>query len=168
VDVQGNLAQMMYQKDSLFSHLQSLIKGIQILEIPIIWVEQNPQGLGPTIPQVATLLGDSPKIAKQHFSCYREVEFVKTLQTAAKTQVLLAGIETHVCIYQTATDLVANGFEVQVVVDAVSSRTVENKAIALQKMRSVGIGMTSVEMALFELLEKAGGTKFKQLLQIVK
>ena len=131
-------------------------------------MHNNPQGLGPTIPEVADLLSEIQPISKLSFSCCRNDRFVQALKVSNRNQVLIAGIETHVCIYQTAVDLVDLGYEVQVVTDAVSSRTAENKEIGLQKMRDAGISFTSLETALFELLKFAEGEQFKEILKIVK
>src|SRR4030042_193263 len=159
VDIQGNLANSMYGKKLLFKNVQKLIKGIQVLGIPILWTEQNPQGLGPTIPEIADLLSNIQPISKMTFSCCQNDRFVQTLKALNRKQILIAGIETHVCIYQTSSDLVDLGYEVQVVTDAVSSRNIENKEIGLRKMRDCGVSLTSVETALFELLKAGeGGT----------
>jgi nicotinamidase-related amidase len=168
VDMQGNLAHSMYGKELLFRNVQKLIKGIQVLGIPIIWLEQNPQGLGPTIPEIADLLSDVRPISKMTFSCCQNDRFIQALKALNRRQVLIAGIEAHVCVYQTALDLVDLGYEVQVVTDAVSSRNVDNKEIGLQKMRDYGVGLTSVETALFELLKVAEGGRFRDILKIVK
>jgi nicotinamidase-related amidase len=168
VDVQGKLAQMMSGKQALFENLQKIIKGIQALGIPILWVEQNPEGLGSTIPEVSELLAGVNPISKSSFSCCKNERFIQALKAANCNQILMVGIEAHICVYQTAMDLVKLGYEVEVVTDAVSSRTIENKNIALQKMSSSGISLTSTEMALFELLEAAEGEQFKEILKIVK
>ena len=168
VDVQGKLAQLMYQKDALFENLQKIIRGAQILQVPILWVEQNPKGLGPTIPEVAELLRDIEPISKLSFSCCANERFMQRLEALGHRQALLAGIETHICVHQTAMDLLQLGYEVQIVTDAVSSRTVENKQIGLEKIRAAGGVLTSVETALFELLRVAKGPKFKELLALVK
>jgi len=168
IDIQGNLAHLMHGKELLFKNVQKLIKGIQILEIPILWVEQNPQGLGPTIPEIADILSDIQPISKMSFSSCRNDIFLQTLNALNRKQVLVAGIEAHVCVYQTAADILDIGYEVQVVTDAVSSRSVENKEIGLQRMRDSGVSFTSVETALFELLKVAEGEQFKEILKIVK
>lgn len=168
VDVQGNLAHLMHEKELLFKNMQNLIKGIQVLGLPILWVEQNPKGLGPTIPEIADILSDIQPIAKMSFSSCRNDGFVQAMKALNRKQVLIAGIEAHICVYQTAADLVDTGYEVQVVADAVSSRTLVNKEIGLQKMRDSGAGLTSVETALFELLKVAEGEMFKEILKIVK
>ncbi len=168
VDIQGNLAHLMHEKELLFKNVQKLIKGIQVLGVPILWVEQNPRGLGPTIPEIADLLPNIQPISKMSFSSCRNDRFVQALKALNRKQVLIAGIEAHVCVYQTAADLVDLGYEVQVVTDAVSSRNVENKEIGLQKMRDSGVSLTSVETALFELLKVAEGEQFREIIKIVK
>ncbi len=168
VDIQGHLAHLMHGKERLFKNVQKLIKGIQILGIPILWVEQNPQGLGPTIPEIADILSSIQPISKMSFSSCRNDGFLQSLNALNRKQVLIAGIEAHVCVYQTAADLVNIGYEVQVVTDAVSSRSVENKDIGLQRMKDSGVSLTSVETALFELLKVAEGEQFKEILKIVK
>ena len=168
VDIQGNLAHSMHGKELLFKNVQKLIKGIQVLGIPILWIEQNPQGLGPTIPEIADLLSNIQPISKMSFSCCQNDRFMQALKALNRKQVLIAGIEAHVCVYQTAVDLVDLGYEVQVVTDAVSSRNMENKEIGLQKMRDSGVSLTSVETALFELLKVAEGEQFRDILKIVK
>lgn len=168
VDVQGKLAHTMYEKEALFHNLQKLIAGAQVLEIPVLWVEQNPKGLGPTIAEVAQLLPDLEPIAKLSFSCCGSDRFMRALKAAKRKQVLVAGIETHVCVYQTALDLLDLGYKVEVVADAVSSRTAQNRRIGLEKIREAGASLTSTETALFELLRVAEGLKFKEILKIVR
>ncbi len=168
VDIQGSLANLMHGKELLFKNVQKIIKGIQVLGIPILWVEQNPRGLGPTIPEIADILSNIQPISKMSFSSCRNDRFVRALKALNRKQVLVAGIEAHVCVYQTAADLVDLGYEVQVATDAVSSRNLENKEIGFQKMRDCGVRLTSVETALFELLKVAEGEQFKEILKIVK
>lgn len=168
VDVQGKLAQLMSGKELLFENLAKVLKGSQALGIPILWAEQTPEKLGPTIPEIAALLTGIAPISKTSFSCCGSERFNQALSAAKRTQVLIAGIEAHVCVYQTAMDLVEMGYEVEIVTDAVSSRTIENKTVALEKMKSAGVGFTSIEMALFELLKAAEGEAFKKIIGIVK
>jgi len=168
VDVQGRLARVMCDREALFKNLQKLILGAQALEVPILRAEQNPKGLGPTVPEIDGLLPDSPPIGKMTFSCCGESRFAQALEALGRKQVLIAGIETHVCVYQTAADLLNSGYEVHVVADAVSSRTAQNRQIALDALRGLGARLTGVEMALFEMLRVAEGDRFKAVLGIVK
>lgn len=168
VDVQGKLASLMYDKQTLFENIKKCIKGAKVLEIPILWVEQNPNGLGKTIPEIANLLGNREPIVKMSFSSYKNKDFKEALKNLNRKQVLIVGIETHVCVYQTAVDLVNADFEVSIVADAVSSRKQEDKQIGIQKMKDEGAKLTSTEMALFELQEVGEGSRFKQIIKIVK
>ncbi len=168
VDVQGKLAQLMHEREKLYKNLQILIQGIKVLQLPIIWLEQYPKGLGPTIPEVAELLSDLEPIAKTSFSCCGVSRFMTRLNALKCDQVLICGIETHVCIHQTSLDLLKLGYEVQIVSDAVSSRAKENKEVGLRKIASEGGKITSVEMALFELLREAGSEEFKAISKLVK
>ena len=168
IDVQGKLATLMYQKDELYDNLTKIIKGARVLDLPIIWNEQIPDKLGPTIPEIADILRDMEPLAKNSFSCCGNSSFQARLENCKRRQVLLVGIETHVCVYQTAIDLLRTGYEVYLVSDAVSSRTLENKQIGIQAIKDAGAKITSVEMALFEMLKIARGDKFKQVIKIVK
>jgi len=168
VDVQGRLAHLMCEKEALFESVQKIIKGMQILDIPILWTEQNPEGLGATIPEIAHLLSNIQPIPKLSFSCCGNERFMQALKAMNCKQVLITGIEAHICVYQTAVDLINLGYEVQVVADAVSSRTFENKGIGLEKMKDGGASLTSTETALFELLKIAEGPKFKEIIKIVR
>jgi nicotinamidase-related amidase len=168
IDVQGKLAQLMYERDLLFKNIQILIKGCRILNIPILWTQQVPQALGQTIVQITELLTDIEPINKASFSCCGEDKFANALQKLNRQQVILCGIETHICIYQTAIDLLQRDYYVEVVADTVSSRTLQNKKIALQKIQSKGAQITTTEMALFELARTAEHPQFKQIAKLVK
>jgi nicotinamidase-related amidase len=168
VDVQEKLARAVHEKEALLENTVKLIKGVKILGIPILWTEQNPKGLGTTLPEVSGLLEDQQPVTKLSFSCCGEARFMDQLQPLNRKQALVAGIESHVCVYQTVMDLVNMGYEVQVVADAVSSRTPENKQVGLERCKELGASVTSTETALFELLRVAEGDKFKQMLRVVK
>ncbi len=168
VDIQGKLAQIMYEKELLFKNVEILIKAANILNIPIIWCQQCPESLGPTISEIAQLLKDIEPINKASFSCCGDEQFNNKLNKMNINKVLLCGIETHVCIYQTAVDLVRKSFYVNVIADAVSSRTFENKKIALERIAAEGAKISSVEMALFELLKTAKHPHFKEIARLIK
>ncbi|MHC4206926.1 MAG: hydrolase [Planctomycetota bacterium] len=168
VDVQGKLAQIMHGREALFKNVQILVKAAKILDIPILWCQQVPDALGPTIPEIAQLLeGDEP-INKAAFSCCGEEKFNAKLKELARKQVLLCGIETHVCIYQTAVDLLRQDFHVEVIADAVSSRALENKQIALNRLAAEGAKVTCTETILFELLKTAEHPEFRQIARLIK
>ncbi len=166
VDVQGKLAQIAHESESFLRNLKILIKGFNVLGLPIIWTEQLPDKLGATLPEIAEILDGEP-IIKKDFSCAREENFINALEKLEVHHVVLAGIETHVCVYQTAKDLLEN-YDVSVVADAVSSRTEFNKQIGLDKILLEGGLQTSVEMLLFELQETAVGDAFRELIKLVK
>ncbi|MBT8369580.1 MAG: isochorismatase family protein, partial [Deltaproteobacteria bacterium] len=118
--------------------------------------------------EVASLLTGQNPISKYSFSCWGSDRFVKELKELSPENVLIAGIEAHVCVYQTARDLINAHYAVEIIADAVSSRTIENKRIGLDKIREAGADITSLETALFELLGEAQGDRFKAILEIVK
>jgi len=168
VDVQGKLALLMTDREALFKNLQILIQAAKILEIPILWCQQAPEALGPTVPEIAGLLTGIEPIDKASFSCCGQEQFNATFDSIGRSQVLLCGIETHVCIYQTASDLLSRGLEVTVIGDAVSSRTERNRQIALTRLAAEGACISSTEMALFELLRTAKHPQFRQIARLVK
>jgi nicotinamidase-related amidase len=168
VDVQGKLAQLMHGRDALFKNIQILIQAAKILEIPILWCQQRPDALGPTVPEIAQHLTDIEPINKAAFSCCGAEQFNAILKELGRNQILLCGIETHVCIYQTAIDLLRRDFNVNIIADAVSSRALENKQIAINRMAAEGVKISSTEMALFKLLKTAEHPKFRQIAKLIK
>ena len=168
VDVQGKLAQLMADKETLFKNIQILIQAAKILEIPILWCQQVPAALGPTVPEIAELLAEDEPIDKACFSCTDCESFNAKLEALGRRQVLLCGIETHICIYQTTMDLLAKGLGVTVLADAVSSRTVQNRQVALTRLAAEGAAIASTEMVLFELLKTAKHPQFKPIAKLVK
>jgi nicotinamidase-related amidase len=167
IDVQGRLAEIVDGAETLFKSLRRLLEGMKILEIPVIVTEQTPDNLGKTRAEFRPLLANLP-VAKSTFSCCGERVFLEVLEKTNRRQVVLCGIETHICVYQTAMDLLAAGYEVHVVSDGVSSRDPANKTLALRRMENEGAKITSTEMLLFELLGDAKAPQFKSILQIVK
>ena len=168
IDFQGKLAQVMVDKEDLFANNIKLIQGFKALNLPIMVTEQMPEKLGPTIPQLMQELGGVQPIAKETFSCWADASFHDHLESLTRRHVVLTGIECHVCVYQTALDLMSNGYTVHLVTDAVSSRTPENREVGVQAIKSAGAQMTSTEMVLFELLRTAADPKAKDIFKIVK
>ena len=166
-DVQGKLAQLMHNKAELFENIARLVKGANVLAVPVIWTEQNPDKLGPTIADLSVLI-DSPPVPKLSFSCCGEDRFMRELEALNRRQVLICGIESHICVYQTVAGLIERGYGAHAVADAISSRTPDNREIGLHRMTDAGASITSVEMALFELLQVAAGDRFRAILQLVK
>lgn len=168
VDFQGNLAHSMYEKHPLFENAQKLIKGAGVFGIPIIVAEQTPDKLGPTIPEIDNLLSGIQHISKTSFNCCDNDRFMQKLKSLDRKQILMSGIETHICLYQTTMGLLNMGYEVHIVSDATSSRTVRNRNIGLEKMKDGGASLTSTEIVLFELLVTAEHEKFREIIKIVK
>lgn len=168
IDVQGTLAHSMYNTPDLFGTLQLLIKAANILAVPIILTEQYPRGLGHTVDDIANLLTNTPPISKVAFSCCHEETFMQALKACSRPNLLVCGIEAHICVYQTTRDLLLHNYHVEVVADAVSSRTRQNYEVGIARMREHGAAITSAEMAIYELLQRAGTPTFKEILQLVK
>jgi nicotinamidase-related amidase len=168
IDIQGNLARAAADRELLFESTRKLIQGARVFQLPILVTEQIPEKLGPTIPEIDELLAGVGKIPKQTFSCCQNTAFIEALNKEDRKQILLCGIESHICVYQTAMDLLGRGYEVHVVADAVSSRTAQNREIGISKTIRAGAHLTSTETVLFELLKTAGSDKFKDIFTIVK
>ncbi|GGI91940.1 hydrolase [Shewanella gelidii] len=169
IDVQGKLAQIMHQTESLHNKLTGLILGAQLFEMPIVWLEQLPDKLGATAEPLNSLLAQtSSPIAKHHFSAWPCEAFRNQLAELGRKNIIIAGIEAHICVYQTCSDLIDQGFNLHVVSDCVSSRTAENKNLGIQMMQAKGAQVTGLETLLFELQHEAQGERFKKLLKIIK
>jgi len=168
IDIQGNLFQAMQDRENLLGNAVKVIRGAKIFNLPIIITEQIPEKLGQTIPALAQELNGIKSIDKESFSCWGNNLFREKLESLGRSKVILLGIESHVCVYQTTIDLMSNGYGVWVVADAVSSRTKANSDIGLAAMKSAGANLTSTEMVLFELLRSAGDAQFKDIYKIVK
>ena len=168
IDFQERLLPAMHAKESCLENALRLIKGGSILSLPVFATEQYRKGLGRTVPQIAALLPGVTPVEKMSFSCCGAEGLISSLKERNIYDVVLCGIETHVCVCQTALDLLDNGFRVFVVADAVASRTPENHRLALERMRDAGVIVVSTEMILFELLGRAGTDEFKQILPLLK
>ena len=168
VDIQGSLFQAMPDKDSLLLNSIKVIKGAGVFNMPIIATEQIPEKIGKTISSIAQEIKGIDPVGKESYSCWGSDLFKEKLEALSRRTVIIMGIEAHVCVYQTALDLIQNGYKVYAVADAVSSRTKENRDRGLAAMQSAGVHLTSAEMVLFELLRSAGDAKFKEIYKILK
>jgi nicotinamidase-related amidase len=169
VDVQERLTPAM-PADALARVLKygkALVGCAQELGIPVLATEQYPKGLGATVPELRAVLPSAP-LQKTHFSCGADPAFAAALEATRRRQVIVAGMETHVCVFQTARDLVQMGYEVQVCADAVSSRTEEHRRTGLELCREAGAVITTAETAIFDLLHQAGTAEFKKVAPLVK
>lgn len=168
IDVQERIFDVMHNKTFLKENMVRMLKGVQILKLPIVWMEQYPKGLGPTISELRDLMPQQKPFEKMCFSSCDQPDFLPKLRETGKNTILIMGVETHVCVYQTVIGLMAHGFEVEVLADAVSSRTERNYELGLRIMENAGAKLTTVEMALFELLQESGTDEFKQISKLVK
>ncbi len=168
IDIQGKLAESMHKREALYDNLVRLTRGALLLGLPILWLEQNPAKLGPTIAPLAELLGGHSPIPKMAFSACGEPRFSEALAKSDRSQLIVAGIECHICVYQTAADLLEGDYAVQVVADAVSSRAPGNHELGLQRLRSLGAQISSTEMVLFELLRSAEHPSFREVSRLVR
>ena len=168
IDVQGKLAQLVKMKAMLFSNIARLIQGAQLLKIPIIVTEQKPDKLGPTVLELTTFLDKISPIEKESFSGWGKREFSESVLGLKRKQIIVTGIETHICVYQTAIDLVQNDFEVHVIADAVSSRKRLDHNCGLECVRAGGALVATTEAVLFEWIKTAADPRFKELVKIVK
>lgn len=153
-------------------NIDRLIRGCHVLDaLPVVVTEQYVKGLGPTIEPLRRALeetyGYSP-IGKTCFSASGSGEFQAAMRLARRKQIIVAGVETHVCVYQTVSDLLVAGHEVTLIADAVSSRSAENREIATRRMVADGAKLSSTEMALFELAVNSGTEEFRTISRLVK
>ena len=162
VDVQARLVPAIDGGTAVVDRIVWLTRLAQAIGVPVAATEQYPQGLGPTVPALAALLPSGAVGAKVHFSC-AAAGCLPALPGAARPQVVIAGIEAHVCVLQTAFGLAEQGREVFVVADAVGSRAPANRSLALERMARRGIGVVSGEMVGFEWLERAGTDRFRAI-----
>ena len=168
IDIQSKLWNVMYGKEALLENAMKLVKAMRVLGVPIILTEQNPQGLGSTVPELMQSMPEVRALPKFCFNCYQDPGFQRELKPLNRTQVLICGIESHICVHQTVLDLLSHNYEVQVVADVVSSRVQGNKDAALTRMLSEGAKITVTEMAIFELLGAADSPQFKEILKVIK
>jgi len=168
VDVQERLFLHMDQHDELLRRTKILLAGLKILQVPLVVTEQYPKGLGTTLQPLSMLLDQQDVIEKLSFSCCGETAFSDALKSLERSTIILCGIEAHVCVLQTAVDLLEQGYTVVVVEDCISSRSPEDKRVAVERMRSEGAVISTCESVLFELTKVAGTDEFKAISRLVK
>ena len=167
VDAQTKLNAVVQNGKLVVEGIVKLVKGFRVLDLPVFSTEQYPQGLGSTDPSITEVL-DLPPFQKLSFSCITLEELTSELRQRKVQQVLIAGTEAHVCVQQTALDLLAEDFQVQVGVDVVSSRKELDYRTALERMSKAGVILTTVEAALFELLEVSGTSEFREIAKLIR
>ncbi len=170
VDIQQKLLPPIFNKDDLIKNSQLLIRAAKILEIPLVVTTQYCQGLGPVVPEIASLLGNAQPIDKLQFGCFASNEFRSTLKSllGIRNTLLLCGMETHICVMQTALGALNDGYLVHVATDAIGSRVRWNWDIGIDRMRAAGAVISTTEMMIYELLRSSGSAQFKQMLPYLK
>lgn len=169
VDVQEAFRQSIADLDEIARKIAIFARGVRLLNVPILVTEQYPKGLGKTVPEIAEVLSDEIEfIEKTTFSSCGAPAFAEKLNRLAVKQIVVAGIEAHVCVNQTVHDLLAQGFQAHLLADCISSRKEENKQIALTKMQASGALLSSVEQSLFELMRDAKNEQFKAIQKLIK
>ena len=163
VDVQERLARVMERREQVEGSINVLIKLANLMDMPIVLTQQYTKGLGPTVEALADNLKGTEPVEKIDFSCCQEDNFVKAINAAGRNNVLLTGMESHICVLQTAVDLLEMGYNVHVPWDAVCSRVDGNRDRALGFMEKAGAIITSSEAAAFQILGKAGTPEFKEI-----
>lgn len=165
IDVQEKLMPVIANREKVIDNIIRLLKFAQIIGLPVILTEQ--QNLGPTVPEIKNEIPDSQPISKIVFNCFFCDDFVNHIPQMGRKTLILTGVETHICVAQTALHALPN-FTVHVVSDAVSSRTTDNWNVGIERMRQSGAIITSTEMVIFELLQRAGTDEFRETLNLVK
>lgn len=168
VDIQERLVPAMQVKDKVVANTLHLIEAAKLLNIPLRVTEQYPKGLGRTIREIAEALPECAPIEKITFSCCGQQAFLDAVASTGRTHVILAGMETHVCVLQTCIDLLRSGYHVHAAADAICSRSKENYRLALEFMRDAGAVISCTETILFQLLEKAGSDEFRTISKRIK
>lgn len=168
IDIQERLFPVMFEKEKLLNNCTTLLKGLEVIGIPLLTTQQYSKGLGETLPEIQAIVSNFTFTEKKVFSCCDEPRFINKLKESGVKNVIICGIEAHVCVLQTAVDLKDAGFVPVVVMDCVSSRTKRNIDMARERFRFEGIMMTSYESILFELTRTAGTAEFKAVSALVK
>ena len=168
IDMQERLFPVMNEKETLLKNCQILYKGLVELNIPQVISQQYTKGLGETLPEITAIFENFEYIEKKDFSCWDAPEIKAKLQELGAKNIIISGIESHVCVLQTAVDMKEAGLNPIVVMDCVSSRSAANYELAKERFRAEGITMTSYESILFELTRSAGAPEFRAISKLVK
>ena len=168
IDIQEKLFPFVKDKDQLLRQITKLIQFTGIMKIPLILTEHYPQGLGQTIPEIKNILSEYNPIKKITFSAFRSEKFLQKIQETKIKTLLICGIESHICIEQTVLDGLSLGLKIHIISDAISSRKKHDLKIGIQKMQQYGGIISTTEMAIYEILERADTPEFKDALKLVK
>jgi len=167
IDIQERLVPVMKYKDQVIKNTQILLKAAAEMDFPVLATEQYPKGLGRTVSELLDAIGEEKVFPKNSFTAYTD-EVKDALDKLGKRKILVTGMETHVCVFQTVRDLLNDGYQVFVVKDAVASRTKDNYVNGLELMQSLGAVVTNVETAIFDLLKVSGTPEFKVMSKLIK
>ncbi|MFH1034780.1 MAG: isochorismatase family protein [Pseudomonadota bacterium] len=165
IDVQEKLMRVMSEKDKVAENVLKLVQFAGIIGLPVVFSEQ--EKLGPTLPGILVEAPGAPVIGKTTFDCLATQEFAQKIQELGRGTLLLCGVESHICVAQTALSALGR-HRVQVISDAISSRSLHNWVIAVERLRAAGAVITSTEMVIYELLRQAGTDEFRATLPLVK
>jgi nicotinamidase-related amidase len=168
VDIQAKLLPAMAEPGSVVANATKLMRGAVRLSVPLLVSEQYPKGLGPTVPELAALAPAGATLEKNAFSCADDDGIVARVRGIDRRQLVLCGIESHVCVLQTAIGFRERGYDVAVAWDATSSRRESDRALAADRLRHAGVVLASTEMVLFEWLGRAGTPEFKEISGLIK
>lgn len=169
IDIQEKLLPAIWEKERLVRNSQLLIRLAEMMSIPVIATTQYVKGLGQIVPEIASLLPDTNPMDKLEFGCFGNGEFCSAVsRLAGRNTLLLCGMETHICVLQTALGALNQGLNVHVAADAVSSRAELNWKLGLERMRDAGAVISSTEMMMYELMGKSGTPVFKEMLKFIK
>ena len=168
IDAQGRLARVVAESETAIECICILVKGAKLLGVPTLLTAQAPEKIGHTIPEIASLLPEQEDLPRVSFSIWRDQAVRQAVQALGRKQMLLCGFEAHICLCQSAMDLLADGFEVYIVADAVSSRRLSDKSTALAELLASGVHLTTVEMTLFALMRNAQHPTFKAVSALIK
>lgn len=168
IDVQEKLVPVMKNSTECIRNIKLLTEGLSLLSVPFLITQQYTKGLGMTIPEIRDCMEPFSYQEKITFSCYEEEEIRKNIQSRQRKNIILCGIEAHICVMQTAVDLKAAGYHVIVVTNCIDSRKAEDKAEALNRFAYEGILTSTYESVLFELTQRAGSDTFKSISRLIK
>lgn len=168
VDMQEKLMPTIHDGKEIIHNSLKLLEGLKVFKIPIVVTQQSSENLGTTISDLNKAIGNFSYIEKNTFSCYREPAFIRVLNRIGRRNVVMIGVEAHICILQTALDLLYNNFNPVIVEDCVGSALPNDKKVSVWRMRDVGSIITTSESILFELCREAGTDDFKEVLSILK
>lgn len=168
IDIQERLLPAIHDGARVQRNTEILLQASNILQIPALLTEQYPKGLGATVPQIRAAAGASPVLEKMHFSAWRDDAIRAHIEQVSRPAVVITGVEAHVCVLQTALDMVAAGIPVKVVTDAISSRHPDSAMVARDRMAAAGITLATTEMCIFEWLGTASHPAFKTLSSLIR